>query len=204
MLRCLVRAVLAGTIIVTGLVGAESLPAAAQASQPTGNDTASCTGVSGTLTFSPPLTKLGSTGAGDTVTLKSKLAGCTASGTTVVQPLADSTESGSFTLPDTLCSSIGSGSPIVTVTMGRYTIISKISFSSEAVAPNTSTGDLGFQVPGPGGTVSTTSGFVGTDGGASSSEFLQSNLSQAKLTKSCASAKGLKSIKIVSGSLSLQ
>lgn len=67
----------------------------------------------------------------------------------------------------------------------------------------TSTGDVQFTFGGSGVGTSVTGSYAGTDGGASSEMTLTTSMTSAALTKACDGKNGLKSIKIVSGTLAL-
>jgi len=161
--------------------------------------TVSCTQVTGSVRFDPPLTNDGS--ASEVASLLLVVKGCAAGGGGSTPRLAHgSTE---LSMTSSSCANLSSGS--------KTTVNIAISWrptkdgSTEVNFPGyslTSTSDLGFSL---GGEHTSASGsYAGTDAGASSTATVTFNLTPAKVEVACGTRKGLKSLKIQTGLLSLK
>ena len=183
----------------------------------TANGTASCgkastgtNGISGTITFTPPL-KNGGT-ASEVTSVKIKEKDCTTTATNlahggtlkgkVKQSISSPTSTNSCTglttsAPETLTVkwkwlnahgvALDNVTPTV-ISFSGYNIVSSTN------PPWTVSGDEGFQLPGGSSpTSSATGSFIGTDGGASSTAVAYLGLTATQLANDCASSGGLAS-----------
>jgi hypothetical protein len=186
----------------------------------TANGTAACgkastgtNGISGTITFTPPL-KNGGT-ASEVTSVKIKEKDCTTTATNlahggtlkgkVKQSISSPTSTNSCTglttsAPETLTVKwTWENSHAVKLDNVTNTVISFSGYNivSSTNPPWTVSGDEGFQLPGNGsgggGTSSGTGSFLGTDGGASSTAVAYLGLTAAQLATDCASTGGLAS-----------
>jgi hypothetical protein len=204
------------------VVGLASSASASVRNPPTvtANGTASCgnastgaSGISGTITFVPPLKNGGTSSEVTTVAIKEKH--CTTTATNlpaggtlkgkVHQSISSPSSTNSCTgltssAPETLTVKWSwknaSGVSLATVTptvesFSGYNIVSSTN------PPWTVSGDEGFQLPGNGsgggGTSSGTGSFLGSDNGGSSSAVAYLGLTATQLANDCASKGGLKS-----------
>lgn len=154
--------------------------ASAGGSPVTGTGTVTCTGVKGTITFSPPLVP-GGTGT-STTTIKVTLTKCTTGGgsniTKVTKGTVTSTSSGSNDCTGSLTTS----KPESLTTTWKSTP-SAVPTSTSFSGFNLNTSPEGFTLPNTGGTASGTGSFGGTDSGASSTATVDI---KGLTTKSCA------------------
>lgn len=132
---------------ISGMAGAAKGPSAA-------TDTAVCTGLTGTVSFSIPLTNHGSTSGTEVTTVSGHLTGCTASGSFAV----NLPSSGSFPFSATLTGKPGSAKkPTATCgglngpTKQKGNLVTTWTGSTPAIAPTT----IGLK---------STTGGVGSDG----------------------------------------
>jgi hypothetical protein len=176
-----------------------------------GNATSGTNGISGTITFTPPLKNGGTASEVTSVKIKEKDCSTTATnlphgGTLkgkVKQSISSPTSTNSCTgletsAPETLTVKWkwvnASG---VALAIVKPTVISFSGYNivSSTNPPWTVSGDEGFQLPGNGsgggGTSSATGSFVGTDAGASSTAVAYLGLTAATLAADCASSGGL-------------
>jgi hypothetical protein len=197
--------VVAAAAIPVGFIVATSGMASAGGGPNVMNDTASCTAVTGSLSFNPPLSDTG-TATSDTVTIKLAYSGCT-DGSSLLTTLTGKVK-GTFVTASNSCA--GLESPTI-VTTG---LVSKWKMSPKGT-PNTTTliagetesgvssgGDGEFVIGAPGASPgpSSTGAFEGTDGGASSNGTLVTTLTTGELGTACGSPKGLKKVGIGTGS----
>jgi hypothetical protein len=204
--------------LVVGLAGSAS--ASVNIPTVTANGTASCgnastgaSGISGTITFAPPLKNGGTSAEVTTVSIKEKH--CTTTATNlpaggalkgkVHQSISSPTSTNSCTglttsAAETLTvkwswkNTHGVALANVTSTVESF---SGYNIVSSTNPPWTVSGDEGFQLPGNGsgggGTSSGTGSFLGTDGGGSSTAVAYLGLTAAQLATACASTGGLAS-----------
>lgn len=167
------------------------------------NDTVTCTGLSGTLKFSPPITKSESAGT-TTTTIKATLSGCTsAPGLTVTSGSVTGTLSDTHAAEDGCTALAGSLSASGSLTT-KWKTSPKLSSGNSVIAVNSVEGGVGgdgnatFDIPGstPNGTPS--GSFQGTDHGASDTTAAQSTVSAVSILGTCDGKKGLKSLSIES------
>lgn len=173
----------------------------------TANGTITCTKLSGTIKFKPPLVNGGS--ASETTTATITESGCTDTATnlpagTVVTGSVKSTLSSAGSTNS--CASLATSEPESLAVKwsgksGKSTVSiagSTVSFSGYNVVAN-SKHDEGFQLPGNGsgggGTSSVSGSFAGSDGGASSSALVYSTSTASTLAGDCAK-KGIKTLTI--------
>jgi hypothetical protein len=164
--------------------------------------TVTCTTVSGSAKFSPPITSSEAAGTTKT-TVKATLGGCTAVGTPTVTVTSGKT-SGSFTSTSHVAGTNGCSALAGTsVESGSLTTKWKTSpklTSGSSVTPVTETygyaasdGHAGFELPKPGDPASGTGSFEGTDGGAGDQSNAESTVTATALLTTCLGKKGLKS-----------
>ncbi|HEY7946842.1 MAG TPA: hypothetical protein VID75_04145, partial [Acidimicrobiales bacterium] len=170
--------------------------------------TLSCTGVTGRVTFNPPLVNGGTTSGREKTSLT--ISACTTSGSNYPTPVtARGTSSGKLATNDCVSLLTGSTSmagsdPALALRLSlphpSYTGVKvRADFGG---GTHTTAPQFGWSLSGAGTTV--VSSFTGSDGGSSSTAQYVSNLTLAQVMTACASPTGLKSLKITSGALSLQ
>jgi hypothetical protein len=178
-----------------------SAAAASQSTDPGGPQSGSvaCSGVSGMVTFNPPLTDGGT--SPEVALAQVTLTGCVgADGAT--SPDAGYGTVSLFTPTDDCASLDSGGAPIATslavgwspTTLGT----SAIGFSGFSLLSN---GDAGFSLGGAGTSVS--GSYPGDDAGASTTATAFSTMSTAEIAAACGSADGLESLTLAGGSLSV-
>lgn len=189
--------------------GSSSTSTSGAAAAPTTTTTAAvasgtiaCTGITGSLTFSPPLTTKGT--AAESTAINLQAAGCTASGSNAPAVTA-STATATISSPTSSCTGLLTPRALtITITWSPSTIRpSVLTFSGYGAAMNSS-GDEGFTLPTKGGTAKVTGSFAGSDQGASSTAQTFSNQTGTQLLASCGSSAGLASLQVTSGSLALK
>ena len=202
-----------GTLVV-GLAGSASASVVNPPSV-TANGTATCgtaghSGITGTITFTPPLKNGGTASENTTVSIKEKP--CTDTATNlasggklkgkVKESLSSLTSTNSCTglttsAPETLTIkwSYKNASGVSLDTIANTVIsFSGYNIVSSTNPPWATAGDQGFQLPGgTSPTASATGSFLGTDGGASSNAEAFLGLTAAQLASDCASSGGLAS-----------
>ena len=161
-----------------------------------------CTNISGSLTFSPPLTTKG--GSAESTAISLSAAACTTTGSNVTNVTGGS---GSATITSATNSCAGLlSSRQLTIDMTwapSTTRKSVVTFSGYGGATGPSGGE-GFSLPDKGGTTKVTGSFAGSDGGASTTATAYSGESGTQLLTACGSSAGLPSIQVTSGSLNLK
>jgi hypothetical protein len=164
-----------------------------------------CVSVIGTVTFSPGLTTTPQT---VTETISLKISACSTGSAVMIPAATYSTTKSNIKaaslVPETDCSATSGFLKAVdklAVAWVDPKSKSTVTFSG-SVASGGST--LGWSAPGPSGTGSVTGSYAGSDSGASATMSLVSSETPAQFAAACATKKGLKSVKIVSGSISLQ
>jgi len=171
--------------------------------------TVTCTTVSGSAKFSPPISS--SEAAGTTTTkVKATLGGCTASGIVGLTVTSGKT-SGSFTSNSHVvgtngCSALAGVSPETGTLTTKWKTSPKLT-SGSSVTPVTEVngylagdGNAGFELPKPGDPASGTGSFQGTDGGKADQSNAESTVPATTLIASCEGTKGLKSFKFTTPS----
>jgi hypothetical protein len=180
-------------VLLLGLVELlDATPAAGAASQP---GTVSCKGLSGTIRFDPPL-KSGGT-APEVLTGRVTVDDCTAKGgakprsgkATIVISAAANT-----------CTTLESGTTVPITFVVKWSKDGTSSITFPGFTP-VAAATAGFSLGGAGTTVS--GSYPGSDAGASSTATVVSDLTTKQIVGVCGSEVGLKSLKIVSGTLSL-
>jgi hypothetical protein len=194
--------VAAATAMPIGIIAATGSVASAKAPPPVNvtTNTATCTGISGSVKFNPPISQNQTVGATETITVKAKVSDCTSnySGLTV----KDGTVTGTFTSPITSMSGCAAlfGNTNVTGSLStKWTTTPKLSSGNSDVTVNSVQGGVApdgtnaeFEIPGT-TPDSATGSFSGTDNGASGSTAAQSKQTTAALGKDC-DGKGIKSL----------
>jgi hypothetical protein len=167
----------------------------------TATDSATCQ-ASGDLSFDPPLVSGGT--AAETATLSIKLKGCTVSGTPAVD-ITGATWKGTVSSSEDGCSALDALSPLSSTlafktTPAMRSDVSDVVFNSVLFSGNT-LGDTGALANADAGTAP----FEGSDQGTSSGFSLTTSVTATQAATTCSKkSKGLKSLKIAHGVLSLQ
>lgn len=190
----------AAALVPAGLIATASVASAGGSTVNATNDTATCTTVSGSAKFSPPISTSEAAGS-TTTTVKATLGSCTtnavgltitsgktsgsftsnphSAGTNGCTALAGATpESGSLSTKWKTSPKLSSGNSVMNVTQVYGTIAGD--------------GNAEFEIPGPGGTASGSGSFQGTNGGASDSSNAESTVPATTLLSTCEGKKGLK------------
>jgi hypothetical protein len=171
----------------------------------TASGSVTCSTVTGSLAFSPPLTATGAgAGAGaETGTIRLHASGCATSGSDV-SAVGSGTAAVSLSSPTSTCSGVLTlRSVALTIHWMPSTVTpSVLAFSGYSIASRP-TGNGGFSFPDPGGTAKVTGSFAGSDGGASSTAAIYFDPSVAQLQSVCRSS-GLSSIPVTSGTVTLR
>lgn len=172
----------------------------------TGTGTLTCTKITGSVTFTPPLK--GTTKNTNSETQKYSLTttGCKTSGGSNIHSVTKGVVSQTIHTTDTSCNGLnyGSGSGFNFTAVWTSTPAaanSVIAFSGDT--PVVVSGKAGFKFPNPGGTAAVSGSFPGTNAGATSRAEGITAQTPTALLAPCSTATGLKSIKIVKGSLTL-
>lgn len=161
-----------------------------------------CTTITGSLTFSPPLTTKGTSSESTAITLKA--AGCTTKGSNVAT-VTGGMGSATLTSPTNSCAGLlNSRALTVDMTWAPSTIHGSVVTFSGYTAASSASGGEGFILPAPGGTAKVTGSFSGSDHGAGSTAATYSNQTGTQLLSACGAATGLTSIDVTSGTLSLK
>jgi hypothetical protein len=160
--------------------------ASAARSNPTGTGTENCTAVTGTITFSPPLTSSGT--AAETTTVSAKATGCSGGSPVATAIAAHATITGGTSA----CSSLATAAP------PTFTD----SYTPSSISPSSVSGGTETEVTSPhiGFTISNET-VTGSYPSTTASVSATTSETVAKLTKAC-DKKGLKKLKIKSGSVS--
>jgi len=172
----------------------------------TGTGTLSCTKITGSVTFTPPLK--GTTQNTNSETQKYSLTttGCKTGGGSNIHSVTKGVVSQTIHTTDTSCYGLihgsGSGFNFTAVwTSSPAAANSAIAFSGDT--PVVVGGKAGFKLPNTGGTAAVSGSFPGTNAGATSHAEGITGDSASQLLAPCSTSTGLKSIKIVKGSLTL-
>jgi len=161
----------------------------------------SCTTITGSLTFSPPLTTKGVSPESTAIALTAT--GCTTEGSNVTNVTGGS-GSATITSPTNSCTGLLNSRAIkIDLAWTPPTIRqSVLTFSGYAGA--SSSGNEGFTLPNAGGTAKVTGSFAGSDHGAGSTAATFSNQTGMQLLTACGSSSGLTSLQVTSGTLILK
>jgi len=158
--------------------------------------TVTCSNVSGTITFNPPLSNSGT--SPETTTISLNASGCTQTGSNaqVTSGTATATIPGSTNA----CTSLLTSKPVaVGVAWTPSSVHATVAtFSGYAVVMN-SAGDIGFGLPASGGTASVAGSFAGSDNGSASKATTYSALTSTQLLAECGAATGMSTLAITSG-----
>lgn len=156
-----------------------------------------CTGITGTIAFVPPLTNSGSKAEITHVTLTAS--GCSTAGSNVAT-LTSGRGSATITDSTNSCAGITTSKPVkVTVVWTPATVRpTVVSFSGYKVAANAS-GEYGFTLPDTGGSATVTGSFAGPTASAAT----YSNSTAAQIAAACGSSAGLTTLSLSSGSFSI-
>jgi hypothetical protein len=157
-----------------------------------------CNKISGTISFSPPLTLTGT--ATENTTVKITVKGCSVSGGTVKPKKGTVNKDISTATSTNGCTSLGNSMPeTLTVDWAPASKIAPTtaSFSGYAVATN-GKGDEGFSLPNSGGTGSTIGSYAQSSGVTATA---YSSETSSQLASACSSPGGLASLKITSGAI---
>jgi hypothetical protein len=161
--------------------------------------TLSCTNVSGTVTFTPPLSQNGSSSESDRIHLA--FGRCVASGGGA-SPSAGRTSGVYNQLPSNNCTDLATGGAAITITIHwapTHDGVSALTLLGPYTESTGANGKVGFTDEG-----SVTGSYSGLDNGMSSTANVLSNMKAEQIQKECSSKAGLKSLKIVAGTLNLQ
>lgn len=177
------------------LVAASGGVTPAAASSGTQSGTVSCKSMTGGIRFNPPLKTDGS--APEVTNVRMTVRDCTGHNGGASPHSGSGTEAFSGT---NSCTSLDSGSEAITflVNWSSNDGESEIDFPGFAMS---SSGKASFSLGGTGTTVS--GSYPGTDGGASSTVTVITNMTSAQVTSACNGSSGLRQLKIRGGSLDL-
>ncbi len=161
-----------------------------------------CTNITGSLTFAPPLTTKGASAESTAISLH--VAGCSTHGSNI-SSVPGGSGSATITSATNACAGLlTSRALMIAITWAPSTIRqSLVTFSGYGGASNTS-GDEGFTLPNAGGGTKVTGSFAGSDHGAGSTAATFSNQTGSELLAACGSSSGLTSIQVTSGTLTLK
>jgi hypothetical protein len=160
-----------------------------------------CTTVTGSATFNPPLTLVGS--SPETLKIALHASDCTTSQSNVAQ-VTGATAQATSKSGTNGCESLAMTRALsVTVHWTPSTITpSVVSFSGFSPGES-ATGALGFTFPGSDSTAKTTGSFAGSDNGASSTAAAYTAQGTTQLVAACSTPAGIASIPISSGHVTL-
>jgi hypothetical protein len=158
--------------------------------------------MTGSLTFTPPLTNKG--GSAESTAVALRAAGCTTKGSNV-STVTGGSASATISITSNSCTElITSRALTVNIAWAPTTVRpSVLTFSGYGGTTGPSGGE-GFKLPNPGGTAKVTGSFSGSDHGAGSSALALSNETTTQLLSACGSPSGLTSVQVTSGTVTLQ
>ncbi len=196
-----VRKLMLGVAVIGLPLGAMSAVAAtgvAMAKAINQPGTLDCAKITGTVTFTPPLSNTAQTVQTKTVTT---LTNCTPTGGGLKPKKGSSTSTTTTANDDCAMLATGSTTPFtLTTKWAPGTKIKPTKSTVSGLSPATNgAGDAGFQLPNTGGTSSGTGSYLGSDGGASGTAQAFTNETSAQIAATCTGATGLKSLKITTG-----
>jgi len=161
-----------------------------------------CTGVTGMLTFSPPLTTKGAGAESTGISLKA--AGCTTKGSNVAA-VAGATATATISSPTSSCTGLLNSRVLtIDITWSPATIHQSVLTFTGYGGTTSSSGGLGFTLPKVGDTAKVIGSFAGSDHGAGSTGQAFSGQTGTQLLTACGSSAGLASIQVTSGTLDLK
>lgn len=160
-----------------------------------------CSSVTGTVSFDPPLTSSGT--SPETISLSLTSTGCTATGSAA--QVTGNTTTATIQAPTNDCTSLLNSQPAaVAVTWSPSSVhASVVSYSGYSIVSAPTTGNVGLGLPNGGGTASVTGSFPGADKGAKSTLAIYFNVSSTQVLGICAATGGLSSLTAVSGTITL-
>jgi hypothetical protein len=158
-----------------------------------------CTSVTGTIAFNPPLTNSGTSPETTSITLTAS--GCTPAGSSA-STVTSGTATATIQSATNGCLSLLTSKPVaVAVAWSPSSIHASVAtFSGYAIVSDAG-GNIGFGLPNSGGTATIAGSFAGTDNGATSKATTYSALTQTTLLAACATAAGVPSLAITNGSV---
>jgi len=161
-----------------------------------------CTDITGSLTFTPPLTTKGTTAESTAISLRA--GACTPVGSNV-SSLTGGTASATISSTSNSCTGLlNSRTLAIDITWAPATIHpSVLTFSGYGGTTGTAGGE-GFKLPNTGGGAKVTGSFSGSDHGAGSTAVTLSDQTATQLLAACGSSAGLTSIQVTSGTVSLK
>jgi hypothetical protein len=199
--------VAAATALPLGFIAATGGVASAKTTVNVANDSVTCADVSGTVTFSPPLTLSGTTDHSQTTTVTASLKKCTVTGANPAK-ITKATVSGTIVDPSTTGSCTGlAGASTVSGSL-TTTWSSKDILTPGDTSTTTFNQDVGstytkgknsyglFEIPGAGGIIGVSGDFTGSNGGATSSIEAQTKDTDAEIATQCEAPGGLSSLTI--------
>jgi hypothetical protein len=169
------------------------------------NNTVTCTTLTGSVKFVPPVTTDETAGT-STTSIKATVTGCStnAPGLTVTSGKASGSLTSTRTAGENGCTALAGGSTASGPISTKWKTSPKLSSGNSVIQVNSEAGGLGsdgnatFTIPGsvPNGTPS--GSFQGTDHGAGDTTSAQTTTSAASILSTCEGKKGLKSLTIES------
>ena len=196
-----VRLLVPSALVVVLVAGCGSDSSSSSAIVATG--TITCGDITGTVSFSPPLTATGTSAERASISLTAT--GCTIGGGSNASHVGNGKINSSLSVPSNACGNLLNPQPIsVDVAWTPASIHpSSIKVSGYSIGASPSGGG-GFTLPNNGGTTQVAGSFAGSDRGASSTAAIYSDEGAGQLVAACGSAAGLASITVSSGHLALQ
>ncbi len=216
-------ALVTGTVLAAGAASASAsvrnIPTlTATGSVSCGNIGTGVTGISGTITFSPPLVNGGT--APETTTISIKLKKCTTTGsnvptsaTKILKGKDSQIISSTGSMDD--CAGLATSTPQVLTVKWKYKNASGVKianvnpttivfpgYTTNASASPWAAGDAGFQLPGSPSTgtpVNSGTSFAGSDSGASSDSVAYLNVTEAQFLAACGTPGGFASASFTQG-----
>ena len=158
-----------------------------------------CTNVTGTITFSPPLSNTGT--KPETTHIALTATGCTTAGSSGIQ-VTSGTATATIQSPTNGCVSLLTSKPVaVAVAWSPSSIHATVaSFSGYAIVSDAAQ-HIGFGLPNAKGSASVTGSFAGSDSGAKSTASTYSDLTSTKLFVACGAAAGVATLAIATGTV---
>jgi len=158
-----------------------------------------CTNVTGTITFTPPLSNT-PTGP-ETTRISLTATGCTTAGSGGTQ-VTSGTATATIQSSTNGCVSLLSSKPVaVAVAWSPSSIHASVaSFGGYAIVTDAAQ-HTGFALPNAKGSVSVAGSFAGSDNGAKSTASTDSNLTSVQLLTTCGTAAGLPELAVASGAV---
>ena len=191
-------ALLAAVAVTAGACssGSPAAPAAVVA-----RGTVSCRSVTGSVSFSPPLTAKGT--SPETSTIAVSASRCTVSGSNVNR-VEGASASATLMSATNACQGLLTSQALTFTVHWSPSIIRPTVLHYSGYTVSVSAGKGAFTLPDAGGTASVTGSFAGSDHGAGSSALAVADESATGLVSACGSSTGLASIPVTSGTLTLK